>query len=282
MRLGDRPRVIAHRGFSAEAPENTLVAIERAIALEVDTGGVDTGEVDTVGVDMVEVDVGRTRDGHPVVLHDETLDRTTDGSGPLAEATLAEVRRLDAGSWFAPEFSGEPVPTLGEVLDTVRGRVLINLEIKAEAVTERLDGGDLGSGDPDGGDLDGGFVARVLGAIEERGMLDQVVISSFEPEALRQVRRLAPTAVTASLYDEERHRRLDPLAVMAAVGSQGFNLCHHQLDRQILERCHAAGRPVAVYTVNDEATMRRLIDWGVDAIFTDRPDRLLGLLARHS
>ena len=116
LRLGERPRVIAHRGFSGVAPENTLAAFRRAIE---------------IGADMIEVDVALTGDGHVVCLHDETLDRTTDGQGLLAAATFEEVRRLDAGSWFAPELAGEKVPTLAEVLDLARGRILVNVEIKS-------------------------------------------------------------------------------------------------------------------------------------------------------
>jgi glycerophosphoryl diester phosphodiesterase len=106
LELGGRTRVIAHRGFSGVAPENTLVAIRRGIE---------------IGADMAEIDVTLSKDGYVVVIHDETLDRTTNGTGPVSDATLEELQRLDAGSWFAPEFAGEKIPTLGEVLDLVRG-----------------------------------------------------------------------------------------------------------------------------------------------------------------
>lgn len=252
MTLGGRPRVIAHRGFSAVAPENTLIALRKAIE---------------VGADMVEVDVGLTRDGQVVLLHDETLDRTTNGRGLLSEATFDEVRTLDAGSWFDVVYEGEPVPTLGEALDLVRGRILINLEIKGEAVTEQVEGG---------------IADRVVRAIRGRQMVDQVVISSFEPKALRQTRQLDTDLRTASLYDRDLHRDQTPLEVMDAVGAQGFNLSRRQVDAEIVALCHRHGRPVAVYTVNKPRTLRRLVALGVDAFFTDHPDRLMALLDHPS
>ena len=252
MALGERPRVIAHRGFSGNAPENTLVAIEQAIEL---------------GADMVEVDIGLTSDGHVVLLHDETLDRTTDGSGLLSDASLETVRRLDAGSWFDAKYEGEPVPTLGEALDLVRGRILINLEIKSEAVGEQAEGG---------------IADKVLHAVRERRMLNQIVISSFEPRALEHARQLEATVRTASLYNRDLHSGQGPLEVMDAVDANGFNLSRREVTAEIVEQCHGTGRPVAVYTVNKERVMRRMIDLGVDALFTDYPDRMLALLQEGS
>lgn len=169
MEIGGPTRVIAHRGFSGEAPENTLVAIRRAI---------------DVGADMVEVDVTMTRDGHVILLHDETLKRTTNGKGKPFKKSLAKIRRLDAGAWFAPEFAGERIPTLAETLKIVKDRVLINIEIKSEAVKH-------------------GVVPKVAALIVEHGMLDQVVVSSFSPEALRRMKTTAPDVVTASLFNKK-------------------------------------------------------------------------------
>lgn len=245
-----RTGVIAHRGFSGIAPENTLVAIQKGI---------------DVGADMVEIDVGLTRDRHVVVLHDETLDRTTDGTGKLSDRDLDYVRGLDAGTWFSEAFEGEPVPTLDEVLDLVRGKILLNVEIKGEAVGDRAEGG---------------IADRVLRAVRAKGMLDQIVISSFEPKALAHARELDAEVVSASLYNRDLHAGMGPLEVMAEVGSNGFNLSKRQLTEEILATCHGAGKPVAVYTVNDEKTLGKLVAMGVDAIFTDHPDRLLAIQGR--
>jgi glycerophosphoryl diester phosphodiesterase len=238
-------RVIAHRGCSGRAPENTLVAIRQAIE---------------VGADMVEIDVTMTADGHVILLHDETLDRTTDGAGPPTVMTLDEIRRLDAGSWFAPEYAGERIPTLAEAFETVKGRVLMNVEIKAEAVAH-------------------GVVPKVAAAIDEYGMIDQVVVSSFSPEALRLMKITDPTVVTASLFNKELHTSRDPLEIVQEVGSRGLNISARRVTEAMVERCRSHGFPVAVYTVNEPAELRRLKDIGVNAVFTDYPDLMLEALA---
>jgi glycerophosphoryl diester phosphodiesterase len=240
MTLGERTRVIAHRGFSAEAPENTLAAVRRAIE---------------IGADMVELDVTMTADGNVICLHDETLDRTTDGRGPATERTLAEIRRLDAGSWFSAEFAGEPVPTLAETLDVVDGRILLNIEIKPEAVPH-------------------GVVGAVADLVRGRRMVDRVVVSSFAPEALRRMKLAAPEIATVSLFNDELHDGRDPLEVVLEVGSRGLNISAKRVTPELVERCHRHGLPVGVYTVNRTQPMRRLIRLGVHAIFTDRPDRV--------
>jgi len=245
MRPDSPTRVIAHRGFSGQAPENTLVAIEQAIS---------------VGADMVEVDVTVTADGHVICLHDETLDRTTDGSGLPNDITLAEIKQLDAGSWFAPEYAGERIPTLTEVLDAVKGRILINIEIKPEAVEY-------------------GVVQKVAALINEHEMLDSVVVSSFFPEALRLMKITDPDVITASLFNKELHTGSDPLEIILEVGSRGFNISGKRVTPEMIERCHSHEIPVAVYTVNDATEMRRLMELGVDAVFTDHPDLMLEVVA---
>jgi len=243
-----KPHVIAHRGFSGAAPENTLAAFRRAIAAD---------------AEMFELDVLLSSDGHVVVIHDDTLDRTTDGSGPVADKTLAELQALDAGSWFGPGFAGERIPTLEQSLRLAKGFILVNVEIKTEAVTD---------------EARGGIVEKTLAIIEDINMEGDVVISSFDPRALTHARQLSPDIRTASLYNSRAHEGLGPGAVMAEVDSNGFNLSQKQVDASIIETCHGLGRPVAVYTVNEEQDMRRVIDLGVDAIFTDYPDRLAELL----
>ena len=245
MKLDTPTRVIAHRGFSAVAPENTLAAVRWAIA---------------AGADMVEVDVTVTADGHVICLHDDTLDRTTDGRGPAASLPLAVIAGLDAGSWFGPRFAGERVPTLAEVLALVKGRMLVNVEIKPEAVEH-------------------GIVPKVAALIRDHAMLDQVVVSSFAPEALRRMKLSDPEVVTVSLLNNELHAGLDPLEVVQEVGSRGLNLSSDEVTPDLVERCHRHGLPVSVYTVNSKRQMRRLVRMGVHAIFTDHPDRLRDVVA---
>ncbi|MCG6950588.1 MAG: hypothetical protein LJE93_16870 [Acidobacteria bacterium] len=239
-----RTRVIAHRGFSGAAPENTRAAVRAAIE---------------VGADMAEIDVTLSADMHVVVIHDPTLDRTTNGSGEVSLFTLEELKELDAGSWFDPSFAGERIPTLDEVLAEANGRILLNVEIKSESV-------------------DRGVVKRVASAIRGRDMCEQVVVSSFSPTALLQMHAIAPEIRTAVLYNTELHTGRDAVEIAAELGATVFNIKRQRLTRIMLRRCREHGLPIGVYTVNKPRRMRRLVGKGINAIFTDRPDRLLDIL----
>jgi glycerophosphoryl diester phosphodiesterase len=239
-----RTRVIAHRGFSGAAPENTLAAVRAAIRIE---------------ADMVEIDVTLTADNHVVVIHDETVDRTTNGAGEASNFTLAEIQKLDAGSWFDPAFAGEAVPALDEVLVEVEGRILLNVEIKSEAVAR-------------------GVVGRVVSAIREHGMMGQVVVSSFSPDALAEMHAVAPEIRTAVLYNKDVHEGLDAVEIVTDLGATVFNIKRQRLTRRVLRRCREHQIPVGVYTVNEPSRMRRLVKKRIDAIFTDHPDRLIEIL----
>lgn len=239
-----RTRVIAHRGFSGAAPENTLAAIRAAIE---------------VGAHMAEIDVTLTADDEIVVIHDKTLDRTTDGSGEIFKFTLAEIRELDAGSWFDPRFAGERVPTLDEVLAEVDGRILLNVEIKSEAVPR-------------------GVVSEVAAALREREMVKQVVVSSFSPTALQEMHEAAPEIRTAVLYNTKFHQGQDAVDIVTDLNASVFNIKRQRLTRKMHRRCREHDIPVGLYTVNKPRRMRRLVNKGIDAIFTDHPDRLLEIL----
>jgi glycerophosphoryl diester phosphodiesterase len=236
--------VIAHRGFSSRAPENTLAAIREAIA---------------IGADMAEIDVTLTADERVVVIHDETLDRTTNGSGKVADYSFDDIRNLDAGSWFAPQFAGEKVPTLEEILDTVKGRILLNVEIKSEAV-------------------DRGISDKVAAAIRDRGMTDQVIVSSFSPTALEQMHAVAPEIRTAVLYNKDLQRGQDPAEIVQSLGASAFNIRGSRLKAEMLRSCREHGIPVGVYTVDKPRKMKRWVNKGIDGIFTNRPDRLIEVL----
>ena len=239
-----RARVIAHRGFSGRAPENTLAAIREAIA---------------VGADMAEVDVTLTADDQVVVIHDEKVQRTTGGRGLVADFTLAELQRLDAGSWFSRRFSEERIPTLEQVLEAVDGRILLNVEIKSEAVGR-------------------GVTEKVAAAIQARGMVNRVVVSSFSPRALEEMRSAAPEIRTAVLYDPELHRGMDPVEIVTGLGASAFNIRGSRLTDEMLRRCSEHGIPVGIYTVDKPKKMRRFLERGVNAIFTNHPDRMLEIL----
>jgi glycerophosphoryl diester phosphodiesterase len=244
---GGSARVIAHRGFSSAAPENTLAAVRAAI---------------DVGADMAEIDVTLTSDGQVVVIHDATLQRTTNGGGEVLQFSLADLRQLDAGSWFSKAFAGEPIPTLDAMLAEVDDRILLNVEIKSEAVGL-------------------GVVEKVAAAIRVRGMTNEIIVSSFSPTALEKMHQLAPEIRTAVLYNKDLHVGMDPVEIVTGVGASAFNIKRVRLTPEMLRRCHENGIPVAVYTVNKKRHLRKAVDLGVDAIFTDRPDRLLEVLAKR-
>ena len=247
-RLHGRLRVIAHRGLSARAPENTLASVEAAIQ---------------IGADMVEVDLVMTADGVAVCLHDATVDRTTDGSGRVRELSWEQVQGLDAGCWFASSFAGERIPSVAQVLGVARGRTLLNLELK-----------------PDGDDMVTPMVSAVATAVRDAAMESHVVVSSFHAGALEQIRESAPELMTASLLHPERDRERDPLTVMMAVGSRALHVSRAQVSAELVGHCHGAARPVAVYTVNRSGHLRRCLQLGVHSVFTDRADEIVASLRR--
>jgi glycerophosphoryl diester phosphodiesterase len=200
---------------------------------------------------MVELDVQRTRDGAVVVVHDWTLDRTTDGSGAVRDRALAEIERLDAGAWFAPAFRGERVPTLAAVLAAVP--VAVNVELK-----------------PVGDD---GLEAAALAVVERAGALERVVFSSFDGTALERLRRRSGSAAIAVLWED---RPLpEGIALAERVGARALHVRKDAVTRESVDRAARAGLPVRAWTVNDPGESRRLRAAGVDGIFTDFPERFL-------
>jgi glycerophosphoryl diester phosphodiesterase len=169
------------------------------------------------------------------------------------------LHRLDAGSWFDPRFADERIPTLDDVLAEIDGQILLNVEIKSEAVAR-------------------GVVGKVASAIRGFGMADQVVVSSFSPTALEEMHSRAPEIRTAVLFNTEFHEGRDAVEIVTDLGASVFNIKRQRLTKKILRRCREHDIPVGIYTVNEPRRMRRLVGRGVDAIFTDRPDRLLNIL----
>ncbi len=155
----DRPLNFAHRGASHEAPANTLAAFLLAVDL---------------GADGIEFDVHLSKDGHAVVIHDFDVSATTDGQGLVRAKTLAELKELDAGSWFDPVFAGQRIPTLQEVIDAVGHRLLLNIELKTS------------------GWGDGGLAAKVTHIVEQNGLVDRVILSSFNPLTVWRAKRRNP------------------------------------------------------------------------------------------
>ncbi len=230
---------VAHRGASRYAPENTLAAFH--LALE-------------HGAPAVECDVQRTTDGHLVIIHDQTVSRTTDGRGPVGDYTLEDLRRLDAGRWFAPEFAGERIPLLDEVLEVIRGRALLKLEIKNGPV------------------FYDGIERQVLDALRRHGVEDDVLLMSFDHASMRTVRTLSARVATGVLYAA---RLIDGPAAARAADADALCVQWGFATEDVVAQAHAAGLGLFVWTVDDEAAVRRCLAYGVDGI-TSNDTRLLG------
>jgi len=242
-----RPYLLAHRGASGYAPENTIAAFDRALALR---------------SDGIETDLRASKDGALVLIHDERVDRTTDGEGPVAEMTLDELRRLDAGSSYNPRFAGERVPTLDALLDRVGGRLPLCLEVKQP-----------------------GIEARVVAAVRERSLLkpiptielrsrDQTALppvsfSSFSFDACLAVKKEAPEALVGfltSTFDEATIERV----AEAKLGQ----VCPRAdgCSSELVLRARDRGLSVRAWRVDDREALRRAVDAGVDGLTCNWPD----------
>jgi len=236
-RNAGRPLVIAHRGASADAPENTIAAFE--LALE-------------QGADAIDLDVHLSRDDHLVVIHDFTLERTTDGAGPVRALTVRELKRLDAGGWHGHAFRGQRIQTLQEVLERFRGRIRFWIELKG------------------GSDLYPGIEERVAAALEIYEVLDRALVQSFDHAALSRLRALNREVALGALVAQA------PLAPEAVAPGIVQAICPGAdlLTERDLAGILGAGLGCYVWTVNEPALMDRLVSWGVSGIITDRPELL--------
>ncbi len=242
------PRLIGHRGAARHAPENTLAGM-RTAALQ--------------GARWVELDVKITRDGVPIILHDDDVDRTTNGHGLVADMDFADIRRLDAGSWFGPEFRGEKVPTLAEVIQAALFlEIGLNLEIKPCPGRDEQTAGIALS------------MALTLWPADRPPPL----VSSFSVESLDMAKVVAPHWPRGYLMEEEP---ADWAAIADRLGAATINIDARRQNPDSIAAFRATGRPVLAYTVNETEQARRLFQWGVAGVFTDTPKGLFdGLTGR--
>lgn len=231
------PIIFAHRGASAHAPENTLAAFELAVKL---------------GAPAIEFDVKLTSDRQVVILHDQTLNRTTSGSGAVTKQPLAALRELDAGSWKSAEYRGEKIPTLDEVFEAVGKKLLINVELTNYATP-----------------FDG-LVHEVAKLVKKHRLQERVIFSSFFPTNLVIARQLLPSVPRGQLMLEGNSGWWQRAAasLMALDAEHPFS---EDVTANSVKRAHSKGRRIHVWTVNDPTEMRRLRSLGVDGIFTDDP-----------
>ncbi len=232
---------IAHRGASSYAPENTFAAFDRALEL---------------GVSHVELDVHFSRDGHIVVIHDDTLDRTTDASGAVADRTLTELRRLDAGSWFGPGYAGEPIRSLAEIFEEYKGRLYFHVEIKARAA---------------------GLASRTADMIRAHGLTDDVTIISFWKPWLEETRDYAPELTTGWLVPLEMGSQWDDSIIEQALELGLDQVCPRAdiTTAELVSTLHRHGFVVRCHSVHSEELMRRVVACGADGMTINFPDKLL-------
>lgn len=248
---GDGFVVIAHRGASGYAPENTMPAMELAYEMN---------------AEMIEVDVMLSSDGVPVLFHDAKVDELTNGSGHLKDFTLQELQTLDAGSWFDEAYAGTPIPTLEELLIWAQDKMTLNIEIKTEAHRELLNE----SVEP-----------RVVALIEQYDMADQVLFSSFDYRIIARLKELAPSIPAAVLYEPVQSKRKGPVSVVNSLQADGFNCSVREYSGKWQQELTQSSIPVLIYTINEREQMAELIQRGVQGIFSDYPDVLAEVAAEE-
>ncbi|MGI6544430.1 MAG: glycerophosphodiester phosphodiesterase [Limnochordia bacterium] len=254
---GDGERIFylqAHRGYSGRFPENTLLAYKEAVAAK---------------ADVIELDVRLSADGVAFVMHDENLERTTNGCGPIAATAAAQIKELDAGSWFDPRFAGERVPTLAEALEFCRGQVRVNIELK----TRRLDDAMMRR-----------TVEETARVIDQCDMWDQVLLSSFHFPALAYAGAIRPQATTA-LLDWDVERTVDRQLDVLKIGGKGWFIHPKMVTSEKVALAHERGLMVTCGAGNNpagrEESVQLLIDAGVDVISTNFPYEVAAILERQ-
>lgn len=240
---GERKKVdnVAHRGASGYAPENTIAAFDLAVDMK---------------ADYIEIDVQRSKDGELVLIHDTTVNRTTNGTGRVGELTLEQLRKLDAGSWFGSEFAGELIPTFDEILDRYRGKIGILVELKAP-------------------ELYPGIEEQVAEALKKRNMdkpkNNKIIIQSFNFESVKKVNELLPRIPIGVLTSNRAHTTVEALQEFSTY-ADWFNPSYGIVTKELVEQVHALGMKIGSWTVRTPEAADFLFEMGVDAIITDYPD----------
>ena len=229
---------VAHRGSSGSYPENSRIALEKAIE---------------VGVDMIEVDCQLSKDGHVVVIHDERLQRTARVRGYVRGNTLKQLKKLDVGAWFKKSFKGQRILTLEEVMEILDGKVELNVDIKA-----------VKQGSP-------GIELKILFILSHYGYLDRSILSSFDYRALRRVRELGPEAQIGILYGAGVKE--NPFQLAREIGAHSLHIQKELATPPLLERAAQLGLKTFVWTVNEFPEMEKFLALGVDGIISDFPEK---------
>ena len=233
--------ILGHRGARGHAPENTMASFQAALDM---------------GADGIELDVQMTKDGKVVVCHDHSLERTSNGSGWLVEHTREELRALDFGSWFSPQFAGEKIPTLREVLQwAAPTRLIVNVEIKNGPVIYE------------------GIEEKVSALIRECRMVERVIVSSFYHPSLLKMKQLDPLIKTGLLYAS---RPVDPWLQLRVTDTDNLHPLWHYVDAAWASGTRPHGAKIFTWTINELRDWEHIKNMGVDGIMTDYPDRFVG------
>ncbi|HLF20325.1 MAG TPA: glycerophosphodiester phosphodiesterase family protein [Bacteroidota bacterium] len=246
---GSPPYIIAHRGISAKSPENTLASF--ALATK------------TPGIDMIELDVRLSRDDEVIVLHDRTLQRTSTGNGAARNYAYDEIRAFDAGSWFHPSFGAERIPTLRSVLELVRGKRWVNIELKSGFLHR---------------EPSGLIESKVLKIVNDCGMDGQVMFSSFDHGLIMNLKKMSPKSHTGVLYNLYRDFVRLPSRLAIAAGAAVFVCAKQELRKKMIRDAHAHGIAVYVYTLNSLEDVRKMLELGVDGILSDNADDIVTIV----
>lgn len=235
---GTKTRVFGHRGARASAPENTMSAFQLALDM---------------GAEGIELDVMLSADGVPVVCHDFTLERTTDGSGKVRDHTVVELQALDAGAHYSAAYQGERLPTLAQVLERFGHQLYVNIELKSASA---------------GND---GLETAVVDLVRRYNMAERIIFSSFNPLSLWRAKRLAPHMARGLLYSFDMPLLLRQAWAAPLLGLDAVHPGHSMIDQDYLRWARRKGYHINTWTVNEPDEMIRLIDLGVDILITDRP-----------
>jgi glycerophosphoryl diester phosphodiesterase len=254
MIIGTTPQVIAHRGASGYAPETTLASYRMALQMK---------------VDYLELDLQMTADGELVAIHDTVVDRTTNGKGAVGEKTLAELKALDAGSWFnrlvpdraRSEYVGEKIPTLQEIIELTKPTsVGLYIELKSPEL------------------YPADFEAKLLNALKRNQFEKRVVVQSFNARSIEKMKALDAGVRTALLV---RSLSIDPVEATLAVRANELAISYELLAPDVVKRARDNGLAITVWTVDEAEAMKRMTELGVDRIITNYPDRLQTLLSQR-
>lgn len=241
--VGERKQVsnVAHRGATAYAPENTIAAFDLAVDMK---------------ADYIEIDVQRSKDGELVLIHDTTVDRTTDGTGKVGDLTLEQLRSLDAGSWKGEQFAGEPIPTFEEILGHYHGKIGILIELKAP-------------------ELYPGIEEQVAAALIERNLHkpqnEKIIIQSFNFESIKKMDQLLPKVPIGVLTSNRADTTLEALQEFSTY-ADWFNPSYGIVTEELVNQVHSLGMQIGSWTVRSQEAADFLFEMGVDAIISDYPD----------